>query len=313
MPAPGDHPPLTPQEKYIVNEASTRWGISLEHDQVAEHLYRFRQGKEDFNILKATANFPPNKRVAAQIAWILENGDVSTEHLEIKIALLSLSQIKYGIDLINWLGTYWIYEPTIEKIFELDKKEAAKAYQLIDEFSGSDYENALRQHTQPLINHLGDWTPTDTSPENINLGIEMYREAIGIFERGFPLLLGLKRILDGENPSLGTLQELRASTVRRELSNIDEYPNSVYFDLIIDQYDRTLRNSIAHGDIVHDPPNSQLTIPNRNSSYKYEEFNEAAQRNFSNAVFVTGLFQALIEWRYYMFIDDHLSRELLPI
>jgi len=67
----------------------------------------------------------------------------------------------------------------------------------------------------------------------------------------------MKRILDGETPNMDSLQNLRASKVRRELLDTEANENSAYFDLIVDAYNNDIRNALAHGDLVHDPPNKK--------------------------------------------------------
>lgn len=160
---------------------------------------------------------------------------------------------------------------------------------------------------------LRGWDTEAETAESISKGLDIYRKGLGVFERGFPLLLGLKRILDGENPEVDELQKMRASSVRAELTDTDNHPNSAYFDLVVNQYNRMLRNALAHGDIIHDPSGSQVRIPNEDTAYTYTEFNDIAKRNFSNGVFLTGLCSSLVEWRVYMYENDPVTRDMIPV
>jgi hypothetical protein len=54
-------------------------------------------------------------------------------------------------------------------------------------------------------------------------------------------------------------------------------------------------------------------VPNENSAYTYAEFNEVAKKNFANGVFLTGLCQSLVEWRAYMYANDSVTREMIPV
>ena len=209
-----------------------------------------------------------------------------------------------GLQLIKDVNEFVRFQPTIESIFELDDSQLKKARTYLEKFRESPYKYAIEAEKEPLINGFQQWDETDLSTENINHGREIYESCMKIFERGFPNLLALKRVMDGETPEVEVLQKKSASSVRRELtednlmSNSEDNPmsNSVYFDLIVERFDTELRNGIAHNDLVRDPIESKVHIPSRNISYGYEEFNDIVRENFAAGVFLTGTFRSLVKW-----------------
>lgn len=142
----------------------------------------------------------------------------------------------------------------------------------------------------------------------ILLGREMYRDGADLLERGFPNLLAMKRILDGEAPSNSVLQGKRAAAVRRELTDSDDL-NSAYFDLIVGEFDRSIRNAIAHGDLLTDTAREEVRIPTSGRTYSYRSFADAVTAHLVNVVFLTGAFSSLVEWNYYAAGDGDLVRD----
>lgn len=206
------------------------------------------------------------------------------------------SEASFGLQLIKDLNEFWRFEPTVEAIFDFDSQQLEEANRYMRSFQGTDHEYALRQNKEQLLQKYKQWEKTDLSTENINFGRDIYEDCLKICERGFPNLLAIKRILDGESPDVEELQRLRASKVRRELTNEEDERNSVFFDLIVGKFDSTIRNGIAHNDIISDPSDSVVRIPSKNSEYDYEAFNNIVKENLANAIFLTGAFRSLVEW-----------------
>ena len=206
------------------------------------------------------------------------------------------SEAQTGLDLIKTLDEFLRLKPTVEAIFSQDDQQLEKSYNYVNEFSETDYESTLIQNKRDLMNLYQEWEKEDLSTESINQGIEIYQKCSDVFERGFPNLLALKRILDGQEPSVDVLQRKSASSVRRELTEGEPGSNSAYFDLIVNAFDNSLRNGIAHNDLITDPGKSEVRIPSKGFSYSYENFNEIVTENLANAIFLTGAFRSLIEW-----------------
>jgi hypothetical protein len=178
--------------------------------------------------------------------------------------------IKSGIGILRNKSHYWLFEPCIEKMFELNQNELDELYSYLYDFLESEYAAALYQHTCSLRKSLKTWNPNERSSESFEKGIDIYRSCIGIVERGFPNFLAMKRILDGENPDNEILQRKSASSVRRELTDTTKELNSAYFDLVVNRFDVSLRNGISHGDVLYDPTNEEVRIPTENTTYTQE-------------------------------------------
>ena len=222
-----------------------------------------------------------------------DQGPESLAQPEVASTTMSAS---YGLQILRNLGGFWRFEPTVEAIFELDDEQLVAAENYFISFDDSDHRDILMPRGSKLIDEYQKWTTMDSSTERISLGKEIYTTSMKICERGFPNLLALKRILDGETPEVERLQQIRASKIRRELTNEEEEPNSVYFDLIVSRFDSTIRNGIAHGDIVIEPSESQVRIPLKDVEYSYEDFMLVVKENMANAMFLTGTLGPLVHW-----------------
>lgn len=226
---------------------------------------------------------------------------------------IHMNTIDTGAEILEMYNDYWRFEPCIESILEMDSDQSEMISSYLDSFSSSDYSLALEHKRQSCYHLLSEWDPMSTNSENIQLAIDMYEDMLTIFERGFPNLLAMKRILDGEQPNNDDLQNIRASSVRRELLDTETHQNSVYFDLIVEKFDSKLRNGISHGDLVNDPVEKSIRIPTQNTQYSYSEVNEIMEANISNAIFLTGMFQSLVKWQYATIDLNDVNRDLLPI
>ena len=179
---------------------------------------------------------------------------------------------------------------------------------ILGDFNESDYTFVLQQQRHSLLKNLRVWNPNQTDSGSFDNGIDIYKKCTGVFERGFPNFLALKRILDGETPDNKVLQRKSASSVRRELTNSEDGSNSLYFDLIVDKFDVRLRNGISHGDVLYDPSHSEIRIPTENVSYSHDELNDIIHTNVSTAMFLTGAFESLIRWQKFSNMDKRLPK-----
>ena len=313
----GSFEPLKESERRILRRAATRQGKELNFEKVAKHAKSLQRPNKDFENNHFNQE-DPNKAAAIQLSILRNHNselDFSSEQQRQEHNFIELLYrgITVGKELLEQSGFYWRFKPTIEKILELNITEAKQCTILIRKFEIGDFGLALEQQKNKFFQHFRQWKPEEKSAESIEIGIEAYRDALGIYERGFPVLLGVKRIIDGGNPSLESLQRERASNVRRELTDTTNHENSVYFDLIVKSYEPTLRNALSHGDLIHDPSAKSIRIPNRSTSYSYDEFNDIIGQGLAVAVFLTGMFQDLVYWSYLIHTTEALSRDTLPV
>lgn len=307
--------PITDAEKAALSKQAASWGATLDFEKVADYAEEFVTTNESISPGQHLDS-PPNKRAAALLLFIRdEKAAPSSEEEDFarQQIISHLGTIVFGKDMLDQNGTYWRFKPTIEKILELDMEQSKQAKQLLDEFQNSDYGLSLSQQSEEFLQSARYWYPEKETTKSIDIGIECYRNALGIFERGFPLLLGLKRILDGKQPSLRALQEMRASKVRRELTDTEAHENSAYFDLIVSTFKSSVRNGLAHGDLVHDPREEVIKIPNKRKEFGYNEFNEILSENISVGIFLTGMFQSLITWSVHIQLEQGVTRDYLPL
>ena len=241
--------------------------------------------------------------------------ETKKENFEIGAARVDtlLNVINNGKEMLDIHNDYWRFEPCIEAIFEMNPNQLEIINSYLRSFFLSDYSIALEHKRQSYHRLLSDWDSTCVSPENIQTAIGIYEDMLTIFERGFPNLLAMKRVLDGKNPNNDNLQNKRPSSVRRELTDTEAHLNSAYFDLIVGEFDNGLRNGVCHGDLVNDPIKKVIRIPTQNNEYSYTEINEIVEANISNAVFLTGMFQSLVEWQHVAHDLNEVNRELLSI
>ena len=221
--------------------------------------------------------------------------------------------IKSGVTIFKHSNHYWLFEPCIEKVFELNQNELDKLYSYLYDFLESKYAAAFHQHTYPLRKSLKAWNPNGRGSESFNNGMDIYRSCMGICERGFPNLLAMKRILDGETPDNDVLQRKSTSSVRRELTDATKELNSAYFDLIVNRFDVNLRNGVSHGDVLYDPTSEEVRIPTENTIYTQEKFNETVDVNISNVMFLWGTSDSLVRWQALANQDEEITRAELDI
>jgi len=123
----------------------------------------------------------------------------------------------------------------------------------------------------------------------------------------------MKRILDGETPNMDSLQNLRASKVRRELLDTEANENGAYFDLIVDAYNNDIRNALAHGDLVHDPTKQEVRISSRNTTYTYNTFETIIDEHIAVGAFFDPMYPSIIEYSHMMNIHDDVTRNDLSL
>lgn len=313
---PSNFEEIASYEKQVLSDLAAEWGVTLDYNEVEKFAKQYVNGEETLRLRDIPDNH--NKRAAKTLLQVRNSvghpsSDLTPEQaIEAQLRLM-FAEIKYGTKLLEQNGVYWRYETTIQKILDFDTEQAKEAYDFLNRFEESDYGFTLAQQREKFLQHARYWDVSDISPKRIESGIEALRHGLGLYERGFPLLLGLKRVIDGEQPSVNNLQEMRASKVRNELTNVEKHENSVFFDMIVNSFDSTIRNALAHGDLSHDPQKQVINIPNRSRKYEYEEFQEVICQHIGIGVFLTGMFQALVQSSYYCKKNKNLSTEVIPV
>ncbi|WP_152420021.1 hypothetical protein [Haloferax prahovense] len=278
-------------EMEVIKSESMRWGVEVDYHQVIEEMQSVGFYLEDWESHPSEfLNLPLETQLAITFRTMRQ------PHKKVEQYLIKNHKktIQSGLSLIKGYDEYWRFEPCILKLREMDHDSLTYLLEYLESFFETDYFHTLNQHKTVVLDKREYWNQDETSSQNTILGKEIFNEASSLFESGFPNLLAMKRILDGECPKNDDLQNLRASSVRRELTDRDD-ANSAYFDLIVEGYDNQLRNAMAHGSFLNDPSNKEIRIPTRNLTYSYEQFNNAVAAAIANSVFLTGLFYALVQ------------------
>lgn len=309
-------PGFTPKEIDLIESISKRYQADLDYSKIAQlvHTPGFTYWSLQVELVKNPSRWkslPPEVWAAAAVDGyrsaeeMAESGELEKDLFITSYVAMTGHVIATGLQIIKSLDEFWRFEPTIEIIFDLNEEQLEKAHAYVKAFEGTDHDHALNTNQETLIHLYQQWDVKDLSTENINRGREIYEEIIKICERGFPNLLALKRILDGETPDVESLQRERASSVRDELLDDAPLSNSDYFKLIVREFDKPLRNGVAHNDIVTDPAEREVRIPTTNTRYSFEEFNGIVKANLANGMFLTDAYRSLIEWHTITAGDKH--------
>lgn len=311
MTPPGIDDPLTESELNIIEQTALEYRSGLNIKNIKSII---RGGSKNLQNLRSTeiTSMSDEERLAYQILAFRESS-YDEDFLRLSEFLLTEETIKTGAESIREHDDYFRFEPCVELIFELDREEVKKMYEYIIEFEKSDYSTTSEQYRHEIKRHNKNTFSIEDDGELIAELLKFYKNICGLFEITFPNLLALKRIVDGETPSNNVLQKKSFSSVRRELIDTDNEPNSVYFDLIVNQYDSNLRNGLSHGDVINDTVNSEVRIPSNEICYTYTEIDRLMTHNFSSALFLSGFYRALIEWRFKAYKNDIVNRERLGI
>jgi hypothetical protein len=290
----GNHP-LTPDETEVIEYISARYREGLDIELIADLVERGQVNSDDKRYEDSSS---VERRLAGQILTFRNTvspvADLRRWQIEV---------VTKGAQILRNEGTYWRYEPCIERIFEMNSKEITLAHRYFEVFEESDYDVVAEQ----LRHKFGEQQsslPETGSPHFVSELVSTIEAAFPIIERGFPHLLALKRILDGDDPTVEVLQRKKLTSVVRELTDIEEHLNSVYFDWIVSAYPSKLRNASAHGDLLHDSANEEVRIPSKGFVYSYEDLESTRREVFSIVVFLIGMLQALIAWRAITYDED---------
>jgi hypothetical protein len=307
--------PLTQLEKEALREQEVRWSTSLDFDRVEQYMKNAIRNNTQITP-QYVSRGDKDKRAAAVILLQRQaQSNIDSESLSTQVDTVYiqriLEQTAIGKQILDSTGTYWRFEPTVEKTLSLSESQAEQAVNLYGELKTSDHGTILDQSADKFLKHVTERDKAPDQTKRIAIGIQALQDAIGIYEIGFPLLLGIKRILDGDDPSMESLQQLRAAKVRRELRNTDSHENSVFFDLIVNAYSSNVRNALAHGDLVNDPSERTVRIPNRDNTYTYDEFDTITTEHIAVALFLTGMYQSTLEFSYLRRIHEEVTRDQL--
>ncbi|WP_248516312.1 hypothetical protein [Salinarchaeum laminariae] len=257
------------------------------------------------------SDLSPEEKIARQVLQTRKLDDPAAA-----APLLHLGHMKKlidsGVEILRDEAVYYRYEACVECIFELNAGQLEDAYGFVMDFETSDHGNALAQYQNEVINHMSSLQEVSPVSKGVPELFDTYADIAAFYERGFPILLALKRILDGDSPENEILQRVSSSAVRHELTADDEM-NNVFFDLIVEQFDTTLRNGIAHGDTINDSVEQEIRIPTTRVTYSYEELKEVIFVNYLNVLFMTGMLPSLIKWRFHTIESDDITRDQLAV
>lgn len=311
MNLPSINDPLSEREVNIIQQTAVEYRSGLDFNKIKNIV---QTGSDGFQRLmeQELTDMSPEEQTAFYIL-MARAGSYDEDYL-IKLEFMLLERmIQLGADAIREYDDYFRFEPCIELIFELSYNELEDMSNYVTELKQSRYETTSRQYTHEFQNHYYDAISKNQGREKIVELLEIYRNIVGLFETTFPNLLALKRIKDGEEPSVEVLQNKKFTSVCRELVNTDEEPNSVYFDLIVNKYERKLRNGLSHGDIINDTVEKEVRISSSNKSYSYSEIGSLVESNLSTAYFLSGFYTGLIKWRYNTYELENINRDRLDI
>jgi len=260
-------------------------------------------------------NDNPNIRAALLMHHFRQNRsspEISSKQTGYQYFRYIVGSISVGKDMLDKTTSTGDSNPPSKKL-SLNTDQSTRAANLYGELKQSDRYTTLAQLSNKFLQHVSRRGKTTTQTENISEGIEALKDVFGIYELGFPLLLGMKRILDGETPNMDSLQNLRASKVRRELLDTEANENSAYFDLIVDAYNNDIRNALAHGDLVHDPTKQEVRISSRNTTYTYNTFETIIDEHIAVGAFFDPMYPSIIEYSHMMNIHDDVTRNDLSL
>ncbi|WP_128478913.1 hypothetical protein [Halorussus pelagicus] len=304
---------LTDAELERIQRASIQYQTEIDTAHVRELLEETSPDLLDgLSGVTAYNRLPPEEQLAREIQFFRACEADPNTRPDDPAFLFTKMTVEQGISTITVYDEYHRFEPCVDKVFKLDDDQIADLHSYITAFKDSDYYTTLRQDTQPFLEHFPKWNPANLTADNVLFGKKLYESVVNICERGFPNLLAMKRVLDGERPENEPLQRKRATSVRRELTDTDNM-NAVYFDFIVKKFDPRLRNGIAHGDLLNETTQQEVRIPTEDWSYSYEEFNKVITANIANALFLTGTFMALVDWEFQMRQFDESGRDTLEL
>lgn len=291
-------------DRELIEFIQNRDGIDVDAKSLSEEIESLTDNPE--LSLEYGNSSDPNKSAAFSYTMVSENiGGDSVSYTD-----LISNTFQFGCLTISETNEFHLFEPCIIRMLEMNERETKECLKLHQEFYKSDYETIINQASDRA--KFTTNISVEQNADHIKTGLKGYGHGMDVVERGFPLLLAVKRILEGEEkPDLEVLQNLKLSAVRRELTNksTQEYP---YFDQIANAVNINLRNGIAHGDIVIQPTNSILSIKNGEKRYKFSEVAEDIEKLMSIVVFLTGTFQATIPLSAATLTSDLTQSDIIP-
>ena len=228
------------------------------------------------------------ERIAAN--HVLLSDDIGAETPS--FAKISHVTFVTGCYTLKLADRYYIFEPCIKRMFDMTEKETKQCVKIHDQYFDSNHETMLNQSYDQA--NVAENINIDKDLDQINRALDDYIHAMNVVERGFPLLLAVKRVFEnGKMPELDELQNMRLSKIQTELTDdsTQAYP---YFDLIAEAVDTDLRNAVAHGDVFTDPKKSKVHIENKNIDYTFPEVVEKIKDIMSVNVFLGNTFQSTV-------------------
>jgi len=177
------------------------------------------------------------------------------------------------------------YRACIDSLNALDTEELDILIEVINEYWGTRAFLSVAQNHVTLTNDLLE-RGNRFSIEDIDdarQGIEIYKKCMDICDSGFPALMNLKYVVDGDDPRGKDFISMGFGAARNTL---EEHG---VFDSVVDAVDADLRNAISHGDLWVDNVENTIETNNPDKSYSLEEFDDAVSVAIPLARFVATL------------------------
>lgn len=271
----------------LIGSYQRRHGCELDIQTVSDEIEHIIQNPDSW--LQYVSSSDNNKQAAVHYMLQSENFGSGSPSI-INMAFFTFCT---GCQILDLMDKYHIFEPCIKRMLRMDGLEMEGRSEFHYDYMKSNYEKIISQSYNKI--NITEEIGLERNADSIKRGIEDYSYAMGIIERGFPLLLGVKRIIDDKvSPDLDTLQNLKLSSISRELTNRSS-KSYAYFDQIVNAVDIDLRNGIAHGDIMIDPSDSTVKIPNNSIEYSFSETVDSIEKTIAVSVFLSGVFQSTFE------------------
>lgn len=186
---------------------------------------------------------------------------------------------------IDQYGENERYRECIDSLNALDANELDVLIEATDEFwETREFLSVAQNHvtlTNELLEHGKRFSIDDL--DDARRGIDIYKKCMDICDSGFPSLLNLKYVVEGDDPREKDFISMRFGAVRNSLEGHDA------FEPLVDAVDTDLRNAISHGDIWVDNVENTIETNNPDKSYSLEEFDEAVSVAIPLARFVATL------------------------
>jgi hypothetical protein len=295
----GSYDVLTETEVWLIQELSIEYPSKVDISAVDQLLKEYIQHSEgEWN------NESIHERSIARSLYIIRKNINHIEDVDdvlFKLLVFDLSILSRGVGIIRDLGDLWRIEPYFQAISGFSGEKATAGFEHFVNFEKTDYCPAAQQHRHRFTQYhrqLGQKNRHGLT--DIPDLVRMIELSLPIFETQFPNLLAMKLILDGKSPDIDTIYRKSLVSIYRELTNTSDNPNSAYFNLIADVYGESLRNELAHGDLLYDASKECVRVPTTGREYTFDKLKSKWDRVYAIVVFLAGVMRSAVEIQYYI-------------